>query len=256
MRTILIDGDIVLYEVTTVCETPIQWGDDFWTLHSDFKEACQRFDCWVSDTAKRLKAGKVIMAVSGDNNWRKDVLPTYKHNRKSKRKPLVFRELKDYCRAAYKTFEFNNLEADDVLGLLAGTPGLGRIKGEKIIVTIDKDLKTVPGLHYNPGRPEEGVVEVSLEQANYNHLLQSLTGDSVDGYSGCPGVGPVKAKRILEDPSWESVVSAYESAGLDEDDALVQARVARILRWGEYSVQKEVVSLWNPPILKEAALKG
>ena len=144
MRTILIDGDIVLYKVTTACETSIDWGDDLWTLHSDLREARQRFDCWVSDMSANLKADKVIIAISGAENWRKEVLPTYKSNRKAVRKPLAFSALKQYCRDVYKTFEINDLEADDVLGLLAGSPGLGRIKGEKIVVTIDKDLQTPP----------------------------------------------------------------------------------------------------------------
>jgi len=246
MRTILIDGDIVLYEVTLACETPIHWGDDMWTLHSDFREACQRFDCWISDNFVRLGADRVVVAFSGSDNWRKTVLPTYKHNRKRKRKPLVFHELKEYCRTAYRTFEIADLEADDVLGLMAGMPGLGRIKGEKIVVTIDKDLKTVPGLHFDPGNPDRGVIEVSKDQADYNHLFQTLTGDAVDGYSGCPGIGPKRAERVLERPCWDSVVEAYASAGLEEEDALTQARVARILRWGEYNVSGKKVRLWNP----------
>lgn len=246
MRTILIDGDIVLYEVTLACETPINWGDDFWTLHSDFREATQRFDCWIADAASRLNADKVVVAMSGSENWRKGVLPTYKSNRKGKRKPLVFHELKQYCRDVYRTFEMNNLEADDVLGLMCGSPGLGRIKGEKIVITIDKDLKTVPGLHYDPGHPERGVIEVDKDQADYNHLFQTLTGDAVDGYSGCPGIGPARAKRVLEYPCWGAVVEAYEVAGLGEEDALIQARVARILRWGEYNLKKKEVRLWNP----------
>ena len=115
------------------------------------------------------------------------------------------------------------------------------------MVTIDKDLKTIPGLHFDPGNPDDGIYEVTQEQADYNHLFQSLTGDLVDGYKGCPGVGPVKAARILEkDPCWASVVAAYNEKGISEEDALVQARVARILRWGEYNMEKKETRLWNP----------
>jgi DNA polymerase-1 len=245
-RTILIDGDIALYEVTTACEQAIKWEDDFWTLHCDFKEAKQRFDCWVADVLEKTESQKAIIALSGPNNWRKDVLPTYKHNRKSKRKPLIFKELKEYVREVYRTFEFDNLEADDVLGLLAGSPGLGNIKGEKVIVTIDKDLMTVPGYHYYTNKPEDGIIKVTEDQADFNHYLQTLVGDSVDGYSGCPGIGPVRAERVLEYRCWGAVIEAYEIAGLTEQDALVQARVARILRWGEYNTKTKEVRLWNP----------
>lgn len=242
-NTILIDGDVVLYEVTTACETPVDWGDDLWTLHSDFREATQRFDCWVSGIKQKIKADKVIIAFSSMTNWRKGILPTYKSHRKGRRKPLVFFELKEYANSTYKTLTIEDLEGDDVLGLLAGDP---KVKGEKIVVTIDKDLKTVPGLHFNPMRKDEGVFEVTQEQADYNHLLQTLTGDSVDGYSGCPGIGPKRAEKILETCDWDSVVSAYNKAGLEEQDALVQARVARILRWGEYDKRKKEPILWNP----------
>ena len=247
-RTILIDADVVLYEVTTACEVATDWGNDMWTLHSDFKEACQRFDCWVKDMMDTLSADKAVLAFSGELNWRKSILPTYKHNRKAKRKPLAFHALKNYAIKTYKTFVFENLEGDDVLGLMAGTPGLGNIKGEKVIVTIDKDLKPIPGLHFNPQKPEEGIVYVDREEADYNHMLQTLTGDAVDGYSGCPGIGPKRASRILAVPTllWGLVVDAYEKAGLEESDALIQARVARILRWGEYDAAKQEVKLWTP----------
>ena len=243
MTNLLIDADVALYEVASACETPIDWGDDRWTLHSDFKEAKQRFDCWVAKIKDRLDGSKIYLAFSSDDNWRKIILPTYKSNRKGKRKPLVFHELKAYAMTVYKSILIDTLEGDDVLGLLAGDSS---IKGGKIVVSIDKDLKTIPGFHYNPMRHEEGVIEVSEEQADYNHLFQSLTGDAVDGYSGCPGVGPKKAEKIFETPSWESVVSAYNKAGINEEDALVQARVARILRHGEYDKIKKEPVLWNP----------
>ena len=245
-RTILIDGDIVLYEVTIASEYAVDWGDDMWTLHSDLKEASERFDCWVANMKETVGADKALITFSGLSNWRKSVLPTYKHNRKKKRKPLIFKALKEYVRSAYKVYEYDNLEGDDVLGLLSGSPGLARIKGEKVVVTIDKDLMTIPGFHYYPNRPEDGIIEVSQEEADYNHLLQTLSGDSVDGYAGCPGIGPKRAAAVLKTPEWAAVVKTYEAAGLNEEDALVQARVARILRWGEYDTKKEEVKLWQP----------
>ena len=244
-KTALIDGDIVLYEVSTSCEQAWDWGDDLWTLHSDFREARQKFDCWIADLAKLLEVDETIVALSDRANWRKDVLPTYKANRKGKRKPITFPTLREYAVQTYKCIEFATLEADDVLGILATDPSR---ESQDVIVTIDKDLRTVPGEHFNPNRPEEGVVEVNLEQADFNHLMQALAGDPVDGYAGCPGIGPVRATRMLtEQPEWATVVENYESKGLTEEDALIQARVARILRHDEYDSVTETVKLWNPP---------
>jgi DNA polymerase-1 len=76
-------------------------------------------------------------------------------------------------------------------------------------------------------------------------------GDSTDGYSGCPGVGKVKAERLLESlhtpqEMWEAVVAAYEKAGLSEAEAITQARVARILRASDYDFVNKSVKLWSP----------
>ena len=78
--------------------------------------------------------------------------------------------------------------------------------------------------------------------------MQILTGDRVDGYPGCPGVGEKTADKILKgvDPKdrWEHVVKAYEKKGLDEEDALVQARLAKILQ-KEYFDKDGNVVLWE-----------
>lgn len=245
-RRLLIDGDVVLYEVCLACETATDWGDDMWTLHADMKEARQRFDGWVAGMQEKLGATELpVITLSDPANWRKEVLPTYKRNRKGKRKPLIFRELRKYVQDTYDSQQLDNLEADDVLGLLA--TGHQYASEETIIVTIDKDLLTIPGLCYYYNNPEDGIISVSEEQADANHLLQAIAGDPVDGYSGCPRVGMVRARRIIEaDPTWDSVVGAYAKAGLTEEDALLQARVARILRDGEYVYTTGKVKLWNP----------
>ena len=48
----------------------------------------------------------------------------------------------------------------------------------------------------------------------------------------------------LVDPNTD--VAMYESKGLKEEDALVQARVARILRTEEYDILTGEVKLWEP----------
>ena len=68
----------------------------------------------------------------------------------------------------------------------------------------------------------------------------------------CPGVGPVKAEECLAEakiyggPYWSAVVATYENKGLTEEDALVQARVARICRADDYDFKNKEVRLWNP----------
>jgi DNA polymerase-1 len=75
-----------------------------------------------------------------------------------------------------------------------------------------------------------------------------MTGDTTDNYKGCPGIGAVKAKALFEKSgaNWNTVVEAFRKAGLTEEDALVQARVAYILRGWDYNPKSREIKLWLP----------
>lgn len=240
---LLIDGDVLAFAIAAGCEVNIRWDDGIWSTQLDENEAVRVADARIKEWRSILKADSVLIAFSDSRNWRKDLYPAYKSNRKGN-KPLGYAPVKDYLIETYPSKVLATCEADDVLGLEA-TKGK---RQRQIIVSIDKDLKTIPGLLWNPDHPELGIQEISKEQADYNHLTQALTGDTTDGYPGCPGIGPKTAVKILCGPNpWKEVVRSYQEAGLSEDVALVQARVARILRWGEYDEKKGQVRLWSPP---------
>jgi len=243
-RTLLIDGDIIAYQSAVKSEQPIKWDDNLWTLHSYTPEAIKMVDDGIDALKKKLKADSIVVAITDTKNFRKDVLPTYKDNRKQKRKPLVLGDMRSHLIKKYKAVFYTSLEADDVLGILATKPS----KDETIICSIDKDFMGVP---CNYCRDGETVQKISLNEANHFHMIQTLTGDTVDGYSGVPKVGAVTANKMLADKDmpvkdmWEIVVKAYEKAGMNEQDALQQARVARILRHGEYDKKTGEVKLWQ-----------
>jgi DNA polymerase-1 len=46
---------------------------------------------------------------------------------------------------------------------------------------------------------------------------------------------------------WAAVLKAFEKAKLTRREAITQVRLARILRAGEYDVDRELPILWNPP---------
>ena len=39
MRELLLDADILLYQLALKCEIEVDWGNDLWTLASDLNEA-------------------------------------------------------------------------------------------------------------------------------------------------------------------------------------------------------------------------
>lgn len=87
----------------------------------------------------------------------------------------------------HPTLLFNNLEADDILCFLQCE--------HTFIYSNDKDLKQIPGLHFDFGKKE--LYHIDEEEAFTNLCYQMLIGDSTDCIPGLPGVGPKKAKDII-----------------------------------------------------------
>lgn len=244
MRIALIDADILAYQAASSAEQATDWGDGLWTLHCFEREAIVSFESLIRRIETATEATKVVLCFSDKMNWRKSILPTYKSNRSGVRKPMLLRYLRDYAGLHYYVREIPTLEGDDVIGLNA----TGMLAEHTVICSLDKDLKTIPGYHYNFGKEE--FFKVTKEEADHWHMVQTLTGDTTDGYSGCPGIGPKTADKILsgDGTMWEKVVKAYAKAGLGEEEALTQARVARILRYDDYDFENNQVKLWTPPL--------
>jgi len=265
-RVLLIDGDTLIYEATAATEYETQWEPWLWTLHGNLDEAIAHLDNALKEIQQHLDADECMIALSDEQRWRPQVMPTYKSNRKG-RKPTTYKPLREYVHEKYNVYQRPMLEGDDVLGVLVTHPKL--VPGEKIVVSLDKDMKSLPGRHLNymHARGEEDwepfIRTVTVAEADYFHMLQTLTGDATDGYKGCPGMGPVSAAKLLdglwgradEGPFfpvilvWPHVVEAYRKKGLGEEIALQNARVARICRWKDYNYDKKEVILWTPPSL-------
>lgn len=193
---------------------------------------------WIED---ELPGHAPILCQGGRSNFRYGLYPSYKSNRREKLKPWGYQELVDWALETYPVIQIDNVETDDILGC-------SYLEGD-VIVSGDKDMKTIPGVHFQGER----VFEVSEGEADHNFFMQALHGDSTDGYSGCPGVGPVMANKLLADcdnnqDRWQAVLKAYRKKGLDEFHAITQARMARILRAGEYDHDAGEPKLWIPPV--------
>lgn len=246
---VLIDGDMFCFRACASCEHEVDWGHDIWTLHVNLGEAKAHFmditEKAVEDALVNHKyTGEydIIFCFSDKNNFRKKILSTYKANRDNKRKPVGYSALVSWVEETFHYVKKSWLEADDCIGILATQP---ENVDNCIIVSGDKDMKCIYGYHYDFIRKE--YFHTSKEEAMRNFFMQTLMGDMTDGYSGCPKVGKVTANKILDkDCSWSGVKKAYEDAGLSEEIALEQARVAKILLSTDYDTKREKVILWKP----------
>ena len=254
--TVLIDADMIVHLLASASSRAYDWGNGKTVTVTNERTAQRRADDMVADIQRNTECGRAILCLSEpvqEANWRRGVLPTYKANRGDS-KPKGFWRLRDYLERKFITRQTHSLEADDLLGILMTAKKA--LTGRRVCASQDKDLLTVPGLHYQwtptaTTGHKAGVHKVGRAEALRRFMLQILTGDPVDGYTGIPGIGPKKAEKILGDCTtarqyWRAIVEAYDAAGLTEEDALVQARVARILQAGEYNPQTGV-KLWTPP---------
>jgi DNA polymerase-1 len=244
--TLLIDGDQILYQCCAAVEHEVRWDDCNHVLYSNADEADTLVQHKIKEIIRETGATKYYLCFSGPNNFRKQLYPDYKKGRT--RKPLCYGYLKDKLFVTDPCLQFDQLEADDVMGIWQTKKRVQHNDYTKcMIVSDDKDMLTVPGWHYR----SKNVLFVSPDTAYRNFMTQVLTGDTADGYPGCRGIGKVKAQRILDNcgdrqSMWVSVVMAYEDSGLTEDDALVQARLARILQYGDWDEERQEVKLWKP----------
>lgn len=275
-RTILIDADILAFQIATSKEEVLEFNGEH-VLHADLNEGTREVDKAVGHIIEKTDSDQAVLFVTGksSDNFRKTVLPSYKEDRAAKRRPMILQGLKEYMKENFLCFHEKTLEADDLMGIQATMPH----KGERVIYSADKDLRTVPALHWDE---EDGeVIEVTHQAADLFFHEQILTGDPTDNYKGCPNVGKKGAQAMLNGPFkwvaetrilksgpnkgqervswqkepvevhnfidlWQCIVSAYEKEGLTEKDALTQARCARILRHGEYDFKQQKVTLWTP----------
>jgi DNA polymerase-1 len=246
-RVLLLDADVIAYSAASACEVATHWGDGYWTWHVDENDVKDSVRSQIEETMDELHGSSYKLCLTDSvGNFRRSVLPTYKGNRANVKKPIVLKEIKQWMIDELDAYFRPGLEGDDCMGILATV----KSKDERVIVSIDKDMKTIPGHFCRNTRGCWEINEVSEQEADYWHLYQTLTGDTTDGYAGCPGVGPKKAEAILHgwtvEALWPEVVKAYEKAGLCEEEALVQAQVARILRATDYDFKKKEPILWTP----------
>jgi 5'-3' exonuclease len=191
MTKALIDADILCYSV------------GFSTEDEDSLEAILKMDSRIDEITFNCGASEYVLYLSGSNNFRKKLFPSYKAHRKQP-KPKHFQALRDYLIDVEKAVVAEGQEADDLLGInqdkagefdLRLDDGVAESSYDTIICTIDKDLLQVPGWHYNWNKDE--VIEVSVAEGLKNFYRQLLTGDATDNIPGQVGIGPKKANDIL-----------------------------------------------------------
>ena len=264
MTVALIDADVIVYKAAAVSQSNIVWdeGDEPVPALSP-GAATQVADQLVAEWAKAAKCKSVLLVFSDRRQqwtFRHGIYHDYKANRPAER-PVLHDMVKEYLESKYPNTFLPGLEGDDTMGLMATGEGGGKY----VVVSIDKDMKTVPCRQVNPDDKDPVVRKIKAWEADYNWMFQTLTGDPVDNFKGCPMIGKVKAQAALVgaktlEAMWSRVLETYDRAHskrsladkfhVNGDDmgptelAIMNARCARILRDGDYNRKRNEVRLW------------
>ena len=241
--TLLIDADFLAYKTCAACEDEVDYRDDVIVVTSRFNEVLEMFQSELMSIADCMgQFDDFILFFSSPKNFRKKIFPEYKGHR-NRKKPCGYKRLLNWCGDNYVTMMVDDLEADDAIGIYATDPI--EAGAEHIIVSPDKDMRQIPGLLFDLKSP---VIEITKEEGDRWHLIQAMSGDQTDGYAGAPGIGIKRADALLEKHGccWETVVQTFEERGMTKDDALLNARLARILQYSDYNHETNEPILWSP----------
>ena len=243
--TLLIDADWLIYNSCCACEQDTRWNEWEHTLYSNRLEILNMIENRL-DVYRSIADSKhdIVMCFTSYPTFRHEIFPEYKINRIGKRKPLALKSVIKEVKERYETVAYENLEGDDVLGLLATN---GRYK-DPIIVSVDKDMRTLPCKLI----ADDSIEHITNKKADRHWFEMSLAGDSGDGIAGLKGMGMVTASKTLantpdtRDALWSKVQETYTKKGYSIADAILNARLTRILREGDYNYSTGEVKLWQP----------
>jgi hypothetical protein len=164
----LVDGDIVAYRCSASAEKD---GEEISLL---------RCDRLLKDIISVTDADEVAIYISGTSNFRYDVYPEYKANRKDLKRPVHLPRTREYLLLEWGAIITDGYEADDALGIEQT-----RRMGSSVLCTIDKDLRQVPGSHYNFVTGEfSDIDEVEGWRNFYRQLVLGDRGDNIPGFDG------------------------------------------------------------------------
>ena len=219
----LLDGDIVAFRTAAVCET------------EDAPLAIWQANEFIKRVLSDVNADTWQIYLTGDNNFRYKLFPDYKANRRDKPKPKHLEAVKEFLVSEWTTIITDGMEADDALGI--------NQRPDTCICSIDKDLLQVPGKHYH--FVSNRFIDISEKEGYRNFYTQLLVGDPSDNIPGCPGIGKVKAPKILEYcetpfDMYEACRRQYELAKVSLDKMHLSAQLLYILRRQEDE--------WKPPL--------
>lgn len=280
IKTALIDGDILLFRCGKACEHkeyivyakgledegpmvdyPYKADVKTWMAEHGYTDDDVTIDIrtivepkhfafhLVKQTLKKILdrtgASTYRIFLTHGVTYRKLLVPDYKAQRKDEDRPFWEQEIRDYLVERWGAKVVDWYEADDAMAIMQMN------NRNTCICTIDKDLKMVPGLHYNwvddvDMEKPAPIVRIGEPEATRFFYKQMIIGDRTDNVMGIPQKGPAAADALLDgvnNPTemYRLVREEYIKYFKEEADAMI-ARNATAL-W----MLRDRDAYWMPP---------
>jgi len=195
----LIDGDLIAYRTAASCEKQGVVTEDFGIAQGRANNLI------VSILEATSPERDHIIYLTGSDNFRKNINPQYKANRKDQKRPDYLEPLREWLVVNWGAEISDNCEADDMLAIEQTRRG----DDSTIICTLDKDLRQVPGWHYSweiHGTGSTGVKwtrvadkrYVSPREGLFAFYWQFIMGDQADNLFGFDGKARAKIPKFLQ----------------------------------------------------------
>lgn len=259
------DGDLLIYRAGFAAEKAIYYvGDVTYEKKRDIPDdtdpadveserilepvenALHNVKSLIQRTCEALESDNLTVYLSGPTNFREGIatIRPYKGNRDPDHKPKHGPAIKEYLHKKYDVVVSEDEEADDVVAYSHYRMWL-EDETSTVLVSTDKDLDMIPGLHYNFIKEE--AYHVTSEQGMKWFYTQLLTGDATDNIPGVPKIGKVRAERALKDLRTElelyRTVRALYVQGYEDDADAALLENARLL-W----MRRQPNQWWVPPV--------
>lgn len=195
MRVCCLDADSLIY---IVCHNKKKFNEDGSSLLDDLGEQVTEnkslADCkiladdMIKNILRMTKSSHYLLALTVGRNFRYEVYPEYKANRKYSDKPEHFDRIKEYLITDWKAYYINGLEADDIVRACS-------LKYEGFIASPDKDILNLKGSHFDYKNFKW--VQTNEELANHEFWKDMIIGQPGDNVKGIPGIG--KDNKIFKE---------------------------------------------------------
>ena len=191
----------------------------------------------IESLAKSYKAGTIIVCADGGSNYRKEIFPEYKANRKERFADQTEQEAREFemfmaefqdtltlLKERHPVFHFKGVEADDIAAYITQKINYD----ECWLISSDKDwdlLISDKVSRFSTVTRKETTVHNWDEHYDFEIddyiSFKCLCGDKGDNVPGVPGVGPKRAVQLME--QYGSIFDIYDACPLEGKYKYIQA---------------------------------